>query len=93
MLDVRFPYEWRSHGAVPGAIEVAIGDLPHHADSLPRGVPITVMCKSGARASIAASYLDARGFDVRLVAAGGAPDIVGGPAATGRRPRTDVPSR
>jgi glyoxylase-like metal-dependent hydrolase (beta-lactamase superfamily II)/rhodanese-related sulfurtransferase len=75
MLDVRFPDEWRTEGAVAGAIEVAIGDLPHQADMLPRDVPITVMCKSGARASIAASYLDARGFDVRLVATGGAPDI------------------
>jgi rhodanese-related sulfurtransferase len=32
------------------------------------------MCRSGSRASIAASMLDAAGFDVRLVAAGGAPD-------------------
>ena len=34
------------------------------------------MCKSGSRASIAASMLDAAGFDVRLVAVGGAPDVV-----------------
>jgi rhodanese-related sulfurtransferase len=33
------------------------------------------MCKSGSRASIAASMLDAAGFDVRLVATGGAPDM------------------
>jgi rhodanese-related sulfurtransferase len=36
-----------------------------------------VLCKSGARASIAASVLDAAGYDVRLVGAGGAPELTG----------------
>jgi len=45
---------------------------------LPRDVPITVMCKSGSRASIGASMLDAAGFDVRVVARGGAQDLVKG---------------
>jgi hydroxyacylglutathione hydrolase len=75
MLDVRYPHEWRDDGAVPGAIELSIGDLADRLDTLPRDAPITVMCKSGSRASIAASMLDAAGFDVRLVAAGGALDI------------------
>ncbi|HEX2469257.1 MAG TPA: MBL fold metallo-hydrolase [Candidatus Limnocylindrales bacterium] len=75
MLDVRYPHEWRDDGAVPGAIEVSIGDLASRLYTLPRDAPITVMCKSGSRASIAASMLDAAGFDVRLVAAGGALDI------------------
>lgn len=75
LLDVRYPHEWRSDGAVPGAIELSIGDLADRLDTLPRDAPITVMCKSGSRASIAASMLDAAGFDVRLVVAGGAPDI------------------
>ncbi len=75
MLDVRYPQEWRDEGAVPGAIELSIGDLADRLDTLPRDAPITVMCRSGSRASIAASMLDAAGFDVRLVAAGGAPDI------------------
>ena len=75
LLDVRYPHEWRDEGAVPGAIELSIGDLADRLDTLPRDAPITVMCRSGSRASIAASMLDAAGFDVRLVAAGGAPDI------------------
>jgi rhodanese-related sulfurtransferase len=36
-----------------------------------------VLCRSGSRASIAASMLDGAGFDVRLVAAGGAQDLIG----------------
>jgi hydroxyacylglutathione hydrolase len=75
LLDVRYPNEWRDEGAVDGAIELSIGDLQDRLDTLPRDQPITVMCKSGARASIAASMLDAAGFDVRLVATGGAPDV------------------
>jgi hydroxyacylglutathione hydrolase len=77
---VRYPNEWRDEGSVPDAIELSIGDLPDRLDTLPRDAPITVMCKSGSRASIAASMLDAAGFDVRLIAVGGAPDV----AATGR---------
>jgi hypothetical protein len=34
------------------------------------------MCKSGSRASIAASMLDAAGFEPRLIAVGGASDLV-----------------
>lgn len=75
LLDVRYPREWREEGAVPGAIELSIGDLSGRLDLLPRDAPITVMCKSGTRASIAASMLDAAGFDVRLMATGGAPDV------------------
>ena len=28
LLDVRYPYEWRDDGKVPGSIELSIGDLP-----------------------------------------------------------------
>jgi hydroxyacylglutathione hydrolase len=80
LLDVRYPYEWRDDGSVPGAMELSIGDLESRLDTLPRDAPITVMCKSGSRAAIAASMLDAAGFDVRLIAKGGAPDV----AARGR---------
>ena len=76
LLDVRYPNEWRDDGGVDGAIELSIGDLRDRLETLPRDLPITVMCKSGARASIAASMLDAAGFDVRLVAVGGAPDLL-----------------
>jgi glyoxylase-like metal-dependent hydrolase (beta-lactamase superfamily II)/rhodanese-related sulfurtransferase len=77
LLDVRYPQEWRDDGAVAGAIELSIGDLSSRLAELPRDAPITVMCKSGLRASIAASMLDAAGFDVRLMASGGAPDVAG----------------
>ena len=77
LLDVRNPLEWRGEGEVPAAIELSLGDLPGRLDSLPRDAPIAVMCRSGSRASIAASMLDAAGFDVRLVGVGGAPEWAG----------------
>jgi hydroxyacylglutathione hydrolase len=75
LLDVRYPHEWRDDGTVTGAIELSIADLQDRLDTLPHDAPITVMCKTGSRAAVAASMLDAAGFDVRLLAAGGAPDI------------------
>jgi rhodanese-related sulfurtransferase len=88
LLDVRYPHEWRDDGVVPGAIELSIGDLAERLDTLPRDAPITVMCKTGGRASVAASMLDAAGFDVRLVSVGGAPDVAAsiGPAGHGNAP-------
>ncbi len=77
VLDVRDDHELRDDGMVPGAIIVPIGELPGRLASLPADGPFTVMCKSGARASIAASMLDAAGRDVRLIGVGGATDWLG----------------
>ena len=73
-LDVRDPHEWRDDGVVPGAIQIPLGDLPDHLASIPHDAPITIFCRSGRRAGIAASLLDAAGLEVRLVARGGAGD-------------------
>lgn len=77
VLDVRDPHEWREEGVAPGALRIPLGDLRDQLAMIPRDAPVTVMCRSGARASIAASLLDAAGIDVRLVAQGGAPDWPG----------------
>lgn len=77
VLDVRDPHEWREEGVAPGALRIPLGDLRDQLAMMPRDAPVTVMCRSGARASIAASLLDAAGIDVRLVAQGGAPDWPG----------------
>jgi glyoxylase-like metal-dependent hydrolase (beta-lactamase superfamily II)/rhodanese-related sulfurtransferase len=71
LLDVRQPIEWRDDGVIPGARTIFVADLPGRMAELPRERRITVACKSGSRAAIAASLLDAAGFDVRLVATGG----------------------
>ena len=72
LLDVRQPIEWATDGVVPGAERIFVADLPGHLDALPPGLAVTVFCRSGSRASIAASILDKAGVDVRLVTTGGA---------------------
>ncbi|HET7181693.1 MAG TPA: MBL fold metallo-hydrolase [Candidatus Limnocylindrales bacterium] len=72
LLDVRQPIEWQQDGVVPGAERIFVADLPGRLGELPPGAPVTVFCKSGSRASIAASLLDAAGVDVRVVTEGGA---------------------
>jgi hydroxyacylglutathione hydrolase len=76
LLDVRQPIEWRDSGVVPGARTIFVADLPGRLGELPRDREITVACKAGGRAAIAASLLDAAGFEVRLVSTGG---LVGWP--------------
>lgn len=72
LLDVRQPIEWRDDGAIPGAHRIFVADLPARLAEIPADRPVTVLCKSGGRAAIAASLLDAAGRDVLLVASGGA---------------------
>lgn len=72
LLDVRQPIEWQRDGVVPGAERIFVADLPARLAELPAGAPVTVFCKSGSRAAIAASLLDAAGVDVRVVDEGGA---------------------
>lgn len=71
VLDVRQPNEWQS-GVIPGSRQIFVADLPARLAELPKDRPVTVLCASGHRSSIAASVLDRAGFDVRLVAQGGA---------------------
>jgi rhodanese-related sulfurtransferase len=86
ILDVRQPIEWRDEGTVPGARQIFVGDLPLRIAELPRDDEITVLCKSGQRAAIAASLLDRAGIPTRLVAEGGSP-------TWRRRTRERMPAR
>ncbi len=76
VVDVRDPIEWREEGRVEDAIELPLASIiagDHTA--LPAGVPITIACRSGSRAAIAAGLIEARGYDVRVVDRGGIPDV------------------
>ena len=72
LLDVRQPIEWADEGVVPGSKQIFVADLPARLDELPGGAPVTVFCRSGHRAAMAASILEKAGREVRLVVAGGA---------------------
>ena len=71
LLDVRQPNEWAT-ASFPDSEPIFVADLPARLAELPAGAPVTVFCRTGHRASMAASILDNAGFDVTLVAEGGA---------------------
>ena len=60
VVDVRGAAEW-SAGHIPGVPNVPLGQLESSLSSLALDEPIVVQCQSGARSSIAASILQARG--------------------------------
>jgi rhodanese-related sulfurtransferase len=85
VLDVRQPGEW-ADGVIPESRTIFVGDLPARVGEVPHDHETWVVCRTGHRAAIAASILDAAGVPVRLVAEGGVPDVL---AATGRRATVD----
>ena len=69
ILDVRDETEWRA-GHIPGAQHLHVADLPRHLNELPMDRPIAVICRTGHRASIAASIVAALGRDTIAVSEG-----------------------
>lgn len=74
ILDVRQPYEWRG-GAVPGSRRIFLTNLPDALGDLDREAPWLVACRTGVRATIAASLLDAAGIPARPIVDGGVPAL------------------
>jgi glyoxylase-like metal-dependent hydrolase (beta-lactamase superfamily II)/rhodanese-related sulfurtransferase len=62
VVDVREDSEWKE-GHIPGAIHIRFHDLAAHLDELPSNRPIAAICGGGTRSSIAASILQAQGFE------------------------------
>jgi hydroxyacylglutathione hydrolase len=62
VLDVRTEKEWTS-GHIEGATHVHGGQLQERFGDVPRDKPVAVICGSGYRGSIAASFLKREGYD------------------------------
>lgn len=62
VVDVRSPEEW-SAGHLPGALHIPLAALPDRIGEMDAGARIVVQCQGGGRSSIAASFLQAHGFD------------------------------
>jgi hydroxyacylglutathione hydrolase len=73
LLDVRNQTEWDA-GHIEGARHITLGHLPDRLDDVPREKPIVVQCAAGARSSIGASVLRARGVDRVINLIGGIGD-------------------
>jgi len=70
LLDVRGQAEW-DEGRLPNAQHLMLGKLMGSADEVLNGKPIVVQCVSGKRSPIAASILQAKGFDAVINMMGG----------------------
>jgi hydroxyacylglutathione hydrolase len=62
VLDVRTRSEWEE-GHVPGARHVPLAELTSRLEELSGAGPIAVHCQGGSRSAVAASVLQAAGFD------------------------------
>jgi hydroxyacylglutathione hydrolase len=62
VVDVRGQAEWDA-GHIPGVQNIPVGYLTERLDEIPRDKPVFVHCQSGGRSAIAASVLEANGFD------------------------------
>ena len=62
VLDVRTDQEWES-GRIKDAHHIHGGLLQERIDEVPKDRPVAVVCGSGYRASIAASFLQRAGYD------------------------------
>jgi len=70
VLDVRTEKEWNA-GHIDSAIHIHGGKLQERFADVPRSKPVAVICGSGYRASIAASFLKREGYaDVTNVVGG-----------------------
>jgi glyoxylase-like metal-dependent hydrolase (beta-lactamase superfamily II)/rhodanese-related sulfurtransferase len=70
LVDVRTPNEWRSNH-IEGARHLPLATFAECAKDLPNDSRIAVICGSGYRSSIAASLLQARGYERVENVAGG----------------------
>jgi hydroxyacylglutathione hydrolase len=62
ILDVRSAQEWRQDH-LEGTIHIPLPQLLRRIGGLSRKAPLTVLCGSGYRSSIAASLLESEGFE------------------------------
>jgi hydroxyacylglutathione hydrolase len=66
VLDVRFHSEFEEK-SVSGAVNASYTRLPDYLDRIPRNKTLLIHCSTGARAAAASSYLEGRGYAVKLI--------------------------
>ena len=64
LLDVRQPFELTAFGAIPGVVNIPLGDLRSRMNELPgdKEQMIVVICQSGNRSQNAAKMLTDAGY-------------------------------
>ncbi len=62
VLDIRTDSEWNA-GHIDGATHLHAGILKSHLSDIPQGKPLSIICGSGYRGSIATSIMEQAGFE------------------------------
>jgi rhodanese-related sulfurtransferase len=64
LLDVREAFELTAFGAIPGVLNIPMGELVERLHEIPSGAgtTIVVICQSGSRSFQVAQYLAVRGY-------------------------------
>jgi hydroxyacylglutathione hydrolase len=70
VVDVRGESEWQG-GRVPGSRLLPLPELPARAAEIPGDRPVVLLCQTGSRSAVAASYLRWRGIGEVTNVAGG----------------------
>jgi hydroxyacylglutathione hydrolase len=70
LIDVRGLAEWEA-AHVPGVPNIPAGFVTDRLNEIPRDRPVVLHCQAGARSAIAASVLEARGYNTVLNLTGG----------------------
>lgn len=69
ILDVREPGEYAG-GHIPGAKLFPLGQIPGRFRELDRNLEYVIVCRSGARSSLACEWLTNQGFKVKNMIGG-----------------------
>lgn len=62
LLDVREVYEWEAT-AIPGTVNIPLGEVPRRLHEIPRDRTILVICERGERSRRVGNYLLQQEFD------------------------------
>ena len=62
LVDVRADHEWEA-GHLPGAVHIALPELPTRVEEIDKDRPVILYCRGGNRSSMATTALAEAGYD------------------------------
>ena len=69
LIDVRADHEWEA-GHLPGAIHIALPDLPARVAEIDKDKPVILYCRGGNRSTMATVALTEAGYDAAKLTEG-----------------------
>jgi rhodanese-related sulfurtransferase len=70
VIDVREPDEWM-RGTLPGSQRISLAHLPSTVPTMDPARPVLLVCATGARSTVGATWLTSIGFENAASMAGG----------------------